>query len=372
MGLLKSRAMALLLPSLLLFIFFQAQSDGVFITSANASLLLRQTAAVAVVAAGVTILIIMGEIDLSIGSTAFLAGLIAAECQMSGWSVFASVMAAVGTGVAIGLVQGVVITRLAVPAFIVTLAGLLLGRGLGLAWTNAAAIGPVDADFSNLTEGRLSPLMTFAFIAAVVLAGMWASFMKYRAARRDGAVQVGAIAGPAGLGIAAAAGLLWFHVGGGGVPTAILWIGAVAILLDVTLTRAKFGRRAFLVGSNAEAAVYAGIDVRRTVLIGFVVMGAICGIAGMMLIARVGTSTADAGINLELTAIAAATIGGVSLRGGIGSVRGALLGAFLLATIDNGMSLLGVSSYAQNVVKALILVFAVGLDGYLTRRQAAR
>ena len=117
--------------------------------------------------------------------------------------------------------------------------------------------------------------------------------------------------------------------------------------------------------------MYAGINVRNTVLLGFVLMGAIAGIAGMMLIARVGTST-DSGINLELTAIAAAVIGGVSLRGGIGSIRGALMGAFLLSTIDNGMSLLGVSSYAQNVVKALILVLAVGLDGYFTRRQLLR
>ena len=144
------------------------------------------------------------------------------------------------------------------------------------------------------------------------------------------------------------------------------------IVLDFTMTRAQFGRRAFLVGSNHEAAMYAGINVRNTVLLGFVLMGAIAGIAGMMLIARVGTSTADLGINLELTAIAAAVIGGVSLRGGIGSIRGALMGAFLLSTIDNGMSLLGVSSYAQNVVKALILVLAVGLDGYFTRRQLLR
>ena len=118
--------------------------------------------------------------------------------------------------------------------------------------------------------------------------------------------------------------------------------------------------------------MYAGISVDRIVLIGFAIMGAIYGIAGTMLIARVGTSTADSGINLELTAIAGAVIGGVSLRGGIGSIRGALLGAFLLSTIDNGMSLLGVSSYAENVVKALILVLAVGLDGYFTRRQQVR
>ena len=174
--------------------------------------------------------------------------------------------------------------------------------------------------------------------------------------------------------MAVAAALLWIGFGGRGLPNAILWIAAIVIILDFTMTRAQFGRRAFLVGSNHEASMYAGINVRNTTLLGFVLMGAIAGIAGMMLIARVGITPLppDSGINLELTAIAAAVIGGVSLRGGIGSIRGALMGACPLSTIDNGMSLLGVSSYAQNVVKALILVLAVGLDGYFTRRQLLR
>ena len=370
--LLTSRTAVLLVSALLLVMYFQQASGGLFVTPTNASLLLRQTAVVAVVAAGVAILIIMGEIDLSIGSAAFLAGLVAAQCQVAGASVALSVLAALATGILIGLVQGMVITRLAVPAFVVTLAGLLLWRGIGLMWTNAAAVGPVSSDFSDLAEGRMSSVTMFLLAAGVLTFGAWSAYWRYQSAREDSAVPVGSILGGTVTWIALAGALLWIGTGNTGLPNAILWIAAIVVVLELAMTRAKFGRRGFLVGSNREAAMYAGINVKRAVLFGFVIMGAICGIAGTMLIARVGTSTADSGINLELTGIAAAVIGGVSLRGGIGSIRGALLGAFLLSTIDNGMSLLGVSSYAESVVKALILVFAVGLDGYFTRRQLLR
>ena len=371
--LMTARTAVLLVSALLLIMYFQVVSGGIFVTPTNAALLIRQTAAVAIAAAGVAILIIMGEIDLSIGSVAFLSGLVAASCQVAGWGVASSVLAAVTVGAGIGLVQGLVITRLAVPAFVVTLGGLLLWRGLGLAWTDAAAIGPVSSEYSALTEGRMPPAMTVLLVVAVLALTAWSTYRRRRTAARDGGARsVESVIGIALVGVGVAMALLWIGFGGRGLPNAILWIAAIVIVLDFTMTRAQFGRRAFLVGSNHEAAMYAGINVRNTTLLGFVLMGAIAGIAGMMLIARVGTSTANSGINLELTAIAAAVIGGVSLRGGIGSIRGALMGAFLLSTIDNGMSLLGVSSYAQSVVKALILVLAVALDGYFTRRQLLR
>ena len=376
--LMTARTSILLIAALLLVMYFQVASSGLFVTPTNAALLIRQTAAVVVAAGGVAILIIMGEIDLSIGSVAFLSGLVAASCQVGGWGVAASVLAAVAVGAAIGLVQGLVITRLAVPAFVVTLGGLLLWRGLGLALTDAAAIGPVSSEYSALTEGRMPTAMTLVLVVAVLAFTAWSAYRRRRTATREFATRENAAAFVESvisiglLGAAVAAALLWIGLGGRGLPNAILWIATVVIVLDFTMTRAQFGRRAFLVGSNHEAAMYAGINVRNIVLFGFVLMGAIAGIAGMMLIARVGTSTANSGVNLELTAIAAAVIGGVSLRGGIGSIRGALMGAFLLSTIDNGMSLLGVSSYAQSVVKALILVLAVALDGYFTRRQLMR
>ena len=138
--LLTSRTIVLIGAALLLIFYFQQRSGGLFVTSSNSSLLLRQTAVVAVVACGMAVLIIMGEIDLSVGSSAFFTGLIAAKCQVAGWGVVPSILAGIGVGIVLGLVQGLVITWFQVPAFIVTLAGFLIWRGLGLLWVNAIPI----------------------------------------------------------------------------------------------------------------------------------------------------------------------------------------------------------------------------------------
>ena len=364
---LVSRSTVLTLAALLLILYFQYRSNGLFITSTNASLLLRQTAVVAIVAAGMTMLIIMGQIDLSVGSAAFLAGLTVAHFQVEGWGLIPSILTAVVVGIVLGLIQGVVITWFAVPAFIVTLAGFLLWRGLGLWLSDATPIGPVTNQLINVTEGRMPMALVYLLALGVVAAAGW----QFYSARKD-APQAGfsvAMVVPLVIGVAVAVLLVVLGRTGVGLPNALLWITGVAVLIGGLLGRAKLGRRIYLLGSNAEAAVYAGINAKKIVLIGFLIMGAIYGIAGIMLVSRAGVASPDAGINLELTAIAAAVIGGTSLRGGIGSIRGAILGAFLLATADNGMSLLGVPTYAQNVVKAIILVVAVALDGYFRRRQ---
>ncbi len=363
------RTAVLLSAFVLLVLYFQVASDGFFITSNNAALLIRQTAVVVVVAAGISVLIIMGEFDLSVGSVAFFTSLIAGKMQMAGFDVASSVLGAMAVGAIIGLIQGFIITRFSVPAFVVTLGGLLLWRGLGLTWTNAQAIGPVSDSFTALTEGRMPAVFAVVGAALAILYGLWASASQYSKLKHSSPTAIDEPIKILFMSLLVAATLLWIGYFGRGLPYAALWIAGIVVLFEFMLARSQFGRRTFLVGSNHEAAMYAGINVKNTVLIGFVMMGTVCGLAGSMILARVGTSTPDAGTNLELTAIAAAVIGGVSLRGGIGTIRGAMMGAFLLANIDNGMSLLGVSSYAQNVVKALILVFAVGLDSYFTRRQ---
>lgn len=371
--LLVSRVAVLLIATLVLVLYFQFASDGVFLTPTNASLLLRQAAVVAVLAAGVAVLIIVGEIDLSMGSAAFLAGLVAAQCQVAGLDLVTSILAAVGAGVLMGLVQAIATVSFAIPAFIVTLAGFLVFRGIGLLWTNAGAVGPVSPEFIALTEGKMPTAIVAAIVVLLVLTALLQGFRTFRDSKSSlspvpARVYILKVAVP----LAAAGALIWISLGRSGAPYATVWIGVVALALGLMLSKGKFGRQIFLLGSNREAAVYAGINAKRTVIIAFVIMGVIYGIAGVMLTARGGTSTADAGTTLELVAISAAVVGGNSLRGGVGSVVGAVMGAFLLSTIDNGMALLGVSSYAQNVAKGLILVLAVGLDGYFLRRRRSR
>lgn len=367
---LLSRTAVLVVATLALIAYFEQTSGGSFITATNASLLVRQAAVVSVLAAGVAILIIVGEIDLSMGSAAFLTGLVAAKLQVGGHGVVVTILAALAVGVVIGVVQGLVTVWFAIPAFIVTLAGFLLWRGIGLLWTDAGGVGPVSGEFSALTEGRMHDALAIALVVAVLVMGFWRSYRLVRAARAAGdPLPVSELASSLGVPVLLALAAVWISTGAAGLPNALIWVAVVGVVLGVMLSKAKFGRQVFLLGSNREAAVYAGINARRTVVIAFAIMGVVYGVAGVMLTARAGVSTADAGTNLELVAISAAVIGGNSLRGGVGSVIGAVMGAFLLATIDNGMSLLGVSSYAQNVAKALILVLAVGLDVHFTRRQ---
>jgi D-xylose transport system permease protein len=370
---LTSRVTILIVLTLVVAYYFNVQSDGIFLTTSNGSLLLRQTAVTAVLAAGVALLIIMGEIDLSIGSAVLLSGLVAAKCDAAGWPVSASVLAAIATGVVVGVVQGTIVARLGVPSFIVTLGGMLGLQGLALLITNAASVGPLSLEFSDITEKKMS--FPVALILALLLVGF--AIMRGRTTNkfaRDSSgenASMGALARVVIVPIVLAALVIWGSTSKQGLPNALLWLVVVAALLSTLLYRAKFGRRAFLVGSNREAARYAGIGVPAIVTTGFLIMGVLYGLGGVMSVARLGSWNPTTGTGLELVAIAAAVIGGNSLRGGIGSIIGAITGAFFLSAIDNGMALMGVSNFAANIVKATLLVVAVALDGYFVNKRAS-
>jgi D-xylose transport system permease protein len=205
--------------------------------------------------------------------------------------------------------------------------------------------------------------VVFALGAASIIAG-------YRRAAQEGREN----AARTGLAlialIAAVGGLAWAFGGFLGIPEALIWVGVIGALLTGLRARTKFGRNAYLVGANREAAVLAGISLGRQLMFGFILMGFLYGVVGVLITARLGAATASSGLFLELDAIAGAVIGGTSLRGGIGSVPGAIAGAVLLTTIDNGMSILNVSSFLQMVVKGLVLLFALAFDAVMSKRRS--
>ncbi len=172
--------------------------------------------------------------------------------------------------------------------------------------------------------------------------------------------------------IAALALLAWIFGGFLGIPIALVWVAGSGLMLWVLMTRSKFGRNAYMIGSNREAAVLAGIALHRQLFTGFLIMGALYGVAGVLITARLSGSTPSTGTYMELDAIAGAVIGGTSLRGGVGTVPGAMVGSVLLATIDNGMSILNVSSFIQLIVKGLVLVAALAFDAYMIRHRRYR
>jgi len=365
-----ARVLAMVLVFLALAIVFNTLSDNIFLSSRNLSLLLRQASIVAIVAAGVSILMVMGEIDLSIGSAVYLCGVVAATLQQSyALAVLPTVVATIGVGLLLGVWQGIWVVSLGVPSFIVTLAGLLAFRGIGFYATDAATIAPVSDAYSALSEAFI-PIRATWF----VLAGLFVAACAYVVLRYRRLATYSQSANPRALTVRitilalTTLALTYVFSGFRGLPVALIWVGVVGLLLWILMTRTVFGRNAYLTGSNREASVLAGISLKRQLYLGFTLMGGLYAIAGTLITARLGASTPTTGMYLELDAIAGAVIGGTALKGGVGTVPGAIVGAVLLTTIDNGMSLLNVSSFLQLVIKGMVLLFALAFDAYMTRR----
>ena len=367
------RSGAMLMVFVVLAIYFNANSGGIFLTADNVNLLIRQTSVLAVVAAGTTAIMVMGEIDLSIGSAIYLTGLLAAKADAD-WHfpLLAMIAVTIAGGVVLGAFQGMCVAALGMPSFIVTLGGLLAFRGIGEAWSGAASIAPVSNGFANLTEGAVSNLVTWAGVVVLGLAGLFAVGRGLvRDQSPDRLVTVGRAAFHL-LVLAAVIGVcVWLTTSIFGLPTAGLWIVGVGGVLWLVLSRMVPGRNSYLIGSNREASYRAGLPVRRTVFGGFIVSGVIYGLGGILLTARLDGSTSTAGTNYELFAIASAVLGGVSLRGGMGAVPGVIGGALLLSVIQNGMDLTSTSTFTQAIVEAGILLLAVALDILARRRSAA-
>jgi len=365
------RTLTMVVVFVVLAIVFNVASGDIFLTPRNLSLLLRQASIVALVAAGVSILMIMGEIDLSIGSSVYLCGVVAATLQHSyGLGIVPTLLVTVGVGLAMGLWQGVWVVTVGVPSFIVTLAGLLAFRGIGYYATEAATIAPVSDAFSSLSEAFVPVSATLIVLIACFAAVAVYVFRRHRIMEaRRGESNRGMLAAKLAVLGATTGALAWIFSGFRGLPVALIWVAVIGTVLWVLMTRTVFGRNAYLTGSNREASVLAGIPLARQLYLGFLLMGALYGVAGSLVTARLGASTPTTGMYMELDAIAGAVIGGTALKGGIGTIPGAIVGAVLLATIDNGMSILNISSFLQLVIKGMVLLFALAFDSFMTRRQ---
>jgi D-xylose transport system permease protein len=355
-------------------IYFEFASDHLFLTPRNITLLTRQASLLAILVAGATIIMVMREIDLSIGSAVFVTSIVTAELltltnPVSPW---VAILAGIGAGLMIGAWNAFWVVVMKVPSFIATLAGLLALRGLGLLLTNAGTIGPLPTSYVDLTQSFITQGTSYLIVVfAMIAIGVLLMRNLRRAHRDDEALATARFVVLVLMVVVCAAVAFWMIQGYAGIPTAVVWVAVIVGGLWMIMTRTAFGRSTYLIGANREAAVYAGVNVRRHLAQGFLIMGALYGIGGMMLSSRLGVVTPDAGTGLELDVIAAAVIGGVSLRGGMGTVPSAVMGAVLLTVINNGFSLMNVSSFLQALVKGLILLVALSADSIIRRRGAA-
>ncbi|HWW08584.1 sugar ABC transporter permease [Collimonas sp.] len=359
------KIMALLIAIAIIWAFFSWKTEGGFVTPRNLSNLLRQMSITGILACGMVLVIIGGEIDLSVGSLLGLLGGVAAVLNVSHHLPLPlNLCLVLLLGLALGLFNGYLTAYMRIPSFIVGLGGMLAFRGILLGVTGGLTIAPVSSDLVYLGQGYLPPhfgvvLGCGLFALALVLS--W----RQRSNRLLHALPVPPLWRDAlrvlliGLILLAFVSTLNTY---DGIPVPVLLLLALLGLFSYITTQTVFGRRIYSVGSNMEATRLSGVNVQAVKLWIFGIMGVMCALAGLVNTARLAAGSPSAGNMGELDAIAACFIGGASMRGGSGTVYGALIGALVMASLDNGMSMLDVDTYWQMIVKGSILMLAVWVD----------
>lgn len=364
---------------LLVSVIFQSL-NGQFLTAGNLVNLLVQAAVFSVLAMAEIYALLLGEIDLSIGFVGALGGVVLAELlKPSGldWPWWAAILVALLVCAAIGVLQGSIITRVGLPSFVVTLAGLLFWEGVMLKILgNGGSVLISDSIVNDIASGNLSPIA--GWVVMLVIVGLFGVLTWRRDARRRAA---GLVAPPRGLTALKIAGGL---VGGvvivlicntdrgrilpiRGVPWVVLLVFGILAAWTFVLGRTRFGRYVYAIGGNAEAARRAGVNLRLIRTVAFTLCSFTAGMAGVIYASRLRSISTAFDQTLVLYAVAAAVIGGTSLFGGRGKALHGVLGGVVIAAIANGMGLLGLSPAAQYMVTALVLLIAVTIDA-LTRR----
>jgi len=359
------KIVALLVAVALIWLFFSWRTGGGFISPRNLSNLMRQMAVTGILACAMSFVIIAGEIDLSVGSLLGLLGGAAAVLDVShNMPLPATVAIVLAAGLLLGMFNGYLVAYAGIPSFIVGLGGMLAYRGIVLGVTGGSTIAPVSNSMVQLGQGYLPDLPGTVFGVVLLLVAVFltwrsrANLARHQLPMRPLWQDV--------LRLVLIALVLFAFVrtlnGYEGIPYPVLLLLVLLGVFSYVANQTVFGRRVYSVGSNMEATRLSGIDVRAVKLWIFGIMGLMCALAGIINTARLAAGSPSAGTSAELDVIAACFIGGTSMRGGSGTVHGALIGALVMASLDNGMSMLDVDAYWQMVVKGFILTLAVWVD----------
>ena len=403
------RQYTMLIALATIWVVFTYLTGSLFLSPRNLSNLFLQSSTIAILSIGMTLVLVAGHLDLSVGSVAGFIGAFAAVLQVNhNWSTFPTVVACLVLGMGIGLWQGFWISYKKIPAFIVTLASMIAFRGGILGITQGRTLGPMQDSFKLVGQGYVpsflftpasqldalghvvndsygDPVTGFKFIfgnrffvgdhppfndmtilIALVCVG---AYLYFQITKRSSRVRYGFEILPLGFEIlrlffssvllCAFFGVMAFYMG---IPYAVLLVFILGLLFSILTNQTAFGRHLYAMGGNLEAAKLSGIQVKKRTLGVFVLMGLLTAIAGIVLTARLNAATTAAGQNFELDAISAAIIGGTSTMGGVGTVFGSIIGAHVMASLDNGMSLMNLDITWQYIVKGAILLLAVWVD----------
>ncbi|MFK7995528.1 MAG: multiple monosaccharide ABC transporter permease [Granulosicoccus sp.] len=386
------REYGLLFALIAIMLFFQVVTDGTLLKSVNITNLFLQNSYIIIMALGMLIVIVAGHIDLSVGSVMGFIGAFAAVLVVQ-WElpVALAIPICLALGALIGAAQGYWVAYWQIPSFIVTLAGMLIFRGLSLWLLEGQSVGPFPKEFQALSTGFIPDFMPAALkdslagafgvrrlnAGALVIGTVAALLVVWLNVRkRQQNIHYGIQEEPVGFFIARiviVAGALLFVVYKlatfRGLPNVLITMAVLTIIYAFITERTIIGRRIYAVGGNVKAARLSGIKTERLTFLAFTNMGMLAALAGLIFAARLNTATPKAGFAVELDVIAAVFIGGASMAGGVGKIIGAVVGAFIMGVMNNGMSIMGIGIDYQQVIKGLVLLAAVVFDVYNKRKQ---
>ena len=373
------RQYGMLIALAFIVVLFQIWTDGTLLLPNNVSNLIQQNGYILILAIGMMIVIIAGHIDLSVGSLVAFVGAMSAVMMVKHdmpW-VLALVLSLL-IGAVAGAWQGFFIAYVGIPSFIVTLAGMLLFRGLTQIVLEGQSLAPFPDGFQNIAKGFIPEMGPYTQYhnPTLLLGALTIAFLLFREVRdrkRQQAFELDVL--PQGLWVAKCVAmtaavvaftmtLASFH----GVPVVMLIMCGLLIGLGYVMRNAVVGRHVYALGGNKAAAMLSGVKDKRVTFLVFVNMGVLAALAGCVYAARLNAGTPQAGLNFELEAIAASFIGGASMSGGVGTVMGAVIGGLVLGVLNNGMSLVGIGTDYQQVIKGLVLLAAVGFDVWNKRK----
>lgn len=375
------RKYAMFIALIAITLFFEFMTDGVLLKPMNVSKLVMQNSYILILAIGMLPCILTGNIDLSVGSVlAMVSSMAGYMIIMDGWSVSVTVLVCLLTGILVGAWQGYWIAYVKVPSFIVTLAGMLIFRGLTMVILNGNTLAPFPDSYQYLAAGFLPEGMLGVFNLSSLLFGAIVLFLlaysqmhTRRQAALYGLETISNALFYASLTVQAFCvffTMYWldrYH----GVPVVLILLTLLVLTYSFLTNRTTLGRSIYAFGGNERAAKLSGINTRRVLFLTYVNMGLMAALAGLIFSGRLNAAAPSAGVGFELDAIAACYIGGASASGGVGTIIGAIVGGLVMGILNNGMSIMGIGVDWQQAIKGLVLLLAVAFDCYSRRKREA-
>jgi len=365
-------------------VIFQILTNGIMLKPLNITNLIQQNGYVLILAVGMLLVVIVGTVDLAVGSVCAFIGAVAGVVMVNkGMNPVVSVIISLIIGIAVGAIQGYWIAYKGIPGFVVTLAGQLIFRGFTMIILNGKTIAPFPTSFADLGSGFLPPLFylqmgaTYLVGSSIIIGIVLSVVMVFKNIQGRNKLQKYNFAVEnktsfivknvmSVIVINAATFVLGSYKG---IPNILVIAGIIIVIYSFVTTKTVFGRQVYAVGGNKKAAALSGVKVDKTQFLVFVNMGLLAAVAGLAYAARVNSAQPKAGVNFELDALAACYIGGASTAGGTGRIMGAVVGGLVLGVLNNGMSLMGVDNNWQQAIKGFVLLFAVVFDLYSKKKK---